>query len=149
MAEDPRIPGITLRNEEEVIFISKWHWVVFLRLRNILLLPLLWQFLRWKNNVDVLTNQRVIEQEGVISTSQKTIELSKIQNISCVIRGLLPRLMNIGLVHIETAGQRRGSDIYFSAVPKPQQLADQIQEAMVAAKKREMLDMARTLKGEA
>jgi len=148
MAEDPRIPGITLRNGEEVIFISKWHWVVFLRLRNILLLPLLWQFLRWKNNVDVLTNQRVIEQEGVISTRQRVIELSKIQNVSCAIRGLLRRLMNVGHIHIETAGQR-ASDIYFLEVPKPQQLADQIQEAITAAKKREMLDMARAIKGQA
>ena len=147
MAEDPRIPGIALRNGEEVIFISKWHWVVFLRLRNILVVPLLWQFLQWKNNVDVLTNQRVIEQYGVIGTSQRVIELSKIQNVSCGIRGLIPRLMNVGDIHIATAGAA-GSSIYFLAVPKPQQLADQIQEAMASAKKREMLDMARAIKGQ-
>lgn len=70
MPTDNRIPGINLHEGEEVVLIAKPHWVVFVRLVNILIIPLIWQFLSWKNTVYVLTTQRVIEQAGVISAGQ-------------------------------------------------------------------------------
>lgn len=143
MPVDSRIPGITLKEGEKVVFIARPHWCVFLRLINILIIPLIIQFLRWKNVVYVLTNKRVIKQYGLISKEQKNIELGKIQDIRTAIRGLSQRLMGVGVVVVETAG--RSSYIELLGVPKPPDLADQISRQMDEYKKEEQMEMAKAI----
>ncbi len=84
MPVDPRVPGIAMRPEEKVIFIAKPHWIIFVRLVNILILPLIWQFLGWKNVAYVLTNRRMIVQGGVISLAQRAVE--PLKNPRCDLR---------------------------------------------------------------
>lgn len=147
MPIDARLPGVTLRPEEKVIVIAKPHWIVFLRLVNILIVPFIWQFLKWKNEVYVLTNRRALEQYGVISTAQRNVDLSKIQDVSFQISGILGRILNVGIVHVETAGQ--ASNILMLGVPGPQKLCDLIQNQIALAKKEEMMEMARAMKNPA
>jgi len=147
MATDNRVPGIQLRADEEVVVIVKPHWVVFVRLANILIIPLIWQFLSWKNTVYVLTTQRVIEEAGVISASQVSVQLDKIQDAQFLSAGILGRIMGVGHVMVQTAGS--ASNINMQAIPQPRQICDRIQNEIAAAKKRDLMQMAQAMKTEA
>ena len=144
MPVDARIPGITLRPEEKVIFIAKPHWIIFVRFANLFILPLIWQFLAWKNQVFVLTSRRVIVQGGVISTAQRAVDLSKIQDVSAATIGILGRIMGVGYVTVETAGKSSAEGGF--AVPEPHKLCDLVQNQMALSKKEEMMEMARAMK---
>lgn len=144
MPIDARIPGITLRVEEEVVAIYKPHWVVFIRLVNIFILPLLLQFFRWKNELYVLTTQRVVEQYGVISTAQRSIELDKIQDVNFASSGILMRLLGVGIINVETGGS--SSRVEMSGIARPRNACDQIQNEMASAKKRAIMQMAQAMR---
>lgn len=146
MPVDPRVPGIAMRPEEKVIFIAKPHWIIFVRLVNILILPLIWQFLGWKNVAYVLTNRRMIVQGGVISLAQRAVDLSKIQDVTFGMSGILARILGVGYVYVETSGQ--SSRIEMLAIPSPQKLCDLIQNQMALIKKEEMMEMARAMKNQ-
>jgi uncharacterized membrane protein YdbT with pleckstrin-like domain len=143
MPVDSRIPGINLQEGETVVFIAKPHWAVFLRLINILIIPLIIQYLRWQNESYVLTNKRFIEQYGLISKEQKIVDLGKIQDISVSIRGIFQRLMGLGVVSIKTAGTFSSVDLL--GVPKPQDLADKISSQMDEFKKDEHMQLAKSI----
>jgi uncharacterized membrane protein YdbT with pleckstrin-like domain len=146
MPVDSRIPGITLRPEEKVVFIAKPHWVIFIRFINIFIFPLMLQFLGWKNVVYVLTNRRLIVQSGVISLAQRAVDLSKVQDVTSGVSGILARILGVGFVYVETAGQ--SSRVEMLAVPGPQRLCDLIQNQMALSKKEEMMELARTMKNQ-
>lgn len=153
MPVDPRIPGITLKQGESVVVIAKPHWIVFLSLGRIISyvvtigIALVWLILKWKNEVYVLTTERVIAQRGVISKAQQSVALDKIQDVQFAIKGILARLIGVGHVYVETAGS--ASNIEMLAIPKPQQIVDQIQNQISAHKKKELMEMAKAMKGEA
>lgn len=148
MPTDNRIPGINLHDGEEVVLIAKPSKIVFIRLANIFIIPLIWQFFSWKNTLYVLTTQRVIAQGGVISAGQNSLMLDKIQDANFVQIGLLGRIMGVGKVEVQTSGSASTIDIY--AIPKPRQMCDRIQSEIAAAKKREMMaqamEMAKAMK---
>lgn len=144
MPVDSRIPGITLKEGENVAFIARWHWIyVFLRLTNIFIIPLIVRVLKWKNVAYVLTNKRVIEQYGIISKDQRSVELGKIQDVNSGIRGIIQRLMGIGYITVETAGMSSNIEIY--GVPKARELADQIIGKMDDFKKEEQIELAKAI----
>ena len=144
MPVDPRIPGISLKEGEKVVFIARWHWIyVFLQLSNIFIIPLIVRILQWKNAVYVLTNKRVIEQSGVISKDQRSIELGKIQNVNSGTKGIIQRLTGIGYVHVETSG--RASDCWIWGAPKARELSDQIISKMDDFKKEEQIELAKAI----
>jgi uncharacterized membrane protein YdbT with pleckstrin-like domain len=148
MPSDNRIPGISLRADEEVVAIAKPHWIVLVSIADIFILPLLVKFLRWKNTVYVLTTQRIIAQEGVISAAQSSVQLDKIQDAKFVQIGILGRIMGVGTVEVQTGGSASTIDMY--AIPQPRQMCDRIQSEISAAKKREMManamEMAKAMK---
>ena len=144
MPVDSRIPGITLKEGEKVVFIARWHWIhVFLKLTNIFIIPLIIRFLKWKNEVYVLTDKRVIEQYGIISKDQRNIELGKIQDVHSSIKGIIERLVGLGWVYVETAGM--SSNIEMRGVPKAPDLADQIIRKMDDFKKQEQIELAKAI----
>lgn len=144
MPTDNRIPGISLRQDEEVVIIAKPHWIVLVSIADIFIIPLIWKFLSWKNTLYVLTTQRVIEQIGVVSSGQRSVQLDKIQDAQFVQMGIRGRIMGIGNVQIQTAGST--SNIDMIAIPQPRQMCDKIQNEIGAAKKREMMEMAKAMK---
>ena len=146
MPFDNRIPGISLRPDEQVVAIAKPHWIVMVGFADIFILPLIWRFLAWKNTVYVLTTQRVISQSGVISAGQRSVLLDKIQDANFGQSGILRRLIGVGTVEIQTAGS--DSTIYFGSIPQPRQMCDRIQNEIQAAKKREIMEMAKAMKAE-
>jgi len=152
MSVDSRIPGITLRPEEEVLSIVRPHWLIFVGIGQFLMyiltlgIAFLVTFLKWKNFLTVVTTHRVIHQEGVISKNQRSINLDKIQDCTFAISGLFNRIMGIGSIKIETAGSSASSNIVIPYIAKPQELSDLIQNEMHEFKKREMREMAKAMR---
>ena len=143
MASDPRIPGVQLKENEKVDMVLTWHGIVYFNLFHILIIPLIITFLKAKNALMAITNQRIIVQSGVINKDQTKIDLLKIQDISCGVKGLLCRIVGAGFVRIETAG--RSSAIVFFPVANYQAITDRIGELQDGAKKQEQMDMARSI----
>jgi len=67
-----------------------------------------WQWENWRNDVYVLTPERIIDihrQPLRLRTAQREGHLLNIQNVTYVVPGAMASLLNYGHVTIETAGQ--------------------------------------------
>lgn len=81
---------------------------VYLAAGFVLLIWAVWQAENWRNDVYVLTPDRVIDIKRLplrLRTSQREGHLLNIQNVTYEVPGLLASLLNYGHVAIETAGQ--------------------------------------------
>jgi hypothetical protein len=74
------------------------------------LLYFLWEFFAWHKREYILTDRRVVKQEGVLSVSSFDAPLDKINNVFHK-QSLLGRLMNYGEVGLETASEQ-GTTIF-------------------------------------
>lgn len=69
-------------------------------------------FITWTDyylDVLVLTNQRLMHatQRGLFSREVSTLQVTKIQDITIDIRGIIPTLLTFGDIHIQTAGEEK------------------------------------------
>ncbi len=76
----------------------------FLALYGIPLIYLIWSFLSWRRKEYILTDRRVVLQEGVLSVSSFDASLDKINNVYHN-QSFLGRLLNYGNVGLETASE--------------------------------------------
>ncbi len=143
MSNDQQIPGIKLKEGEKVEMTLKWHGIIYFNPINILIIPLIITWLKARNALMVITNQRIIRQEGLISKSQSKLDLMKIQDVNCEVHGLLSRIAGAGYVSVETAG--RSSFAPFGPVSNYQAVVDKISDLMDEAKKREQMEMAQSI----
>jgi membrane protein YdbS with pleckstrin-like domain len=83
-------------------------------------------FTRYYLNVWVLTNQRIvnIKQRGFFSREVSSLFLSRIQDVTTEVRGLLSSLLNIGNIKVQTAA----ADVEFvmHGIPYPERMRDLI-----------------------
>ncbi|GIV85059.1 MAG: hypothetical protein KatS3mg052_2066 [Candidatus Roseilinea sp.] len=74
----------------------------------ILLFWLVWQYEDWRNDLYMLTAERLIEYKrspfGLLGVSQRTASLANVQNVTAVTKGLVDNLFNVGDVVIRTGG---------------------------------------------
>ncbi|MGQ9553691.1 MAG: cyclic nucleotide-binding domain-containing protein [Anaerolineae bacterium] len=83
-------------------------WPAQASMAAIVLLWLWWQWENWRNDVYILTPDRIIDIERIplrLRSTRREGSLLNIQNVTYVIPGLLAGLLNYGNVTIETAGQ--------------------------------------------
>ena len=83
-------------------------WPAAAAMAAIVLLWLWWQWENWRNDVYILTPDRIVDIERVplrLHSTRREGSLLNIQNVTYVIPGLLAGLLNCGDVVIETAGQ--------------------------------------------
>ena len=78
---------------------------------------------RWHAHEYVLTDQRVILNEGVLSRFSRSIAVDRIQDLT-VYQGLWGRTWGFGDVELESAGREGGEWLHF--VPHPQQVRNAI-----------------------
>jgi uncharacterized membrane protein YdbT with pleckstrin-like domain len=64
-----------------------------------------WEYLAWRNREYILTNRRVVKQEGVFSVSSFDTPLDKINNVFHQ-QSLTGRLLKYGEVGLETASEQ-------------------------------------------
>lgn len=81
-------------------------------------------------DVWVITNQRIIdiEQRGLFSREIATMQLSKIQDITTDVSGLIPTMIGFGNVHVQTAGLER--EFVIKGVPQPHKVREALEQAL-------------------
>ncbi len=86
----------------------------------------------WRNDALILTDLRLIHVEQVLyfSQQQRDADLDKVQNVNSSVRGLLARLLDYGMLWIETSA--RGEDITFGPTHRPRAAAQEIQSRIQA-----------------
>ncbi|HEY4845250.1 MAG TPA: PH domain-containing protein [Candidatus Dormibacteraeota bacterium] len=77
----------------------------------------------WRAHEYVLTDQRVIINEGILSKFSRSIAIDRIQDLT-TFQGLWGRTWGFGDIELESAG-REGAEL-LSTVPHPQQLRNAI-----------------------
>lgn len=80
-------------------------------------------YLGWRAHEYVLTDQRVILNEGIVSKFSRSIAIDRIQDLT-TFQGLWGRTWGFGDIELESAG-REGAEL-LSTVPQPQQLRNAI-----------------------
>jgi len=86
----------------------------------------------WRAHEYVLTDQRVILNEGIVSKFSRSIAIDRIQDLT-TFQGLWGRTWGFGDIELETAG-REGAEL-LKTVPRPQQLRNAI-FAQIEARRR-------------
>lgn len=68
----------------------------------------------------IITNERIIdvEQIGFFNRSVSEFKISKVQNVTVEISGIIPTLLNYGNVKVETAGESSKNFVFYQ-IPNP------------------------------
>jgi hypothetical protein len=96
------INGITLTLLIGLYVYTQQIWL--LALYGIPIIYLIWSFLTWRRKEYIITDRRVVLQEGVLSVSSFDASLDKINNVYHN-QNFLGRLLNYGNVGLETASE--------------------------------------------
>ncbi len=97
-----------------ISYFSKRIWLMALFI--IPLIYLLGEFLAWRKREYILTDRRVVKQEGVFSVSSFDAPLDKINNVFHQ-QNLMGRLLKYGNVGLETASEQGTTTFDFLARP--------------------------------
>lgn len=88
----------------------------FLAIQIIPLFYLLWEWLKWRGREYILTDHRVVRQEGVFTLSSFDASLDKINNVYHQ-QSFMGRLLKYGDVGLETASEQGTSVFAFLSHP--------------------------------
>ena len=97
-----------------IAYASQIYWL--LALFVIPLIYLLWEYLEWHSREYVLTDRRVVRQEGVFSISSLDAPLDKINNVFHQ-QTFMGRLFKYGEVGLETASEQGTTRFDFLSHP--------------------------------
>lgn len=80
-------------------------------------------------DVWILTDKRVItvEQNGIFSRTISEFELSKIQDVTVEVRGIIPTMLDYGDLKVSTASEREG--FVFRQIGRPNEVKDMLSRA--------------------
>lgn len=159
-----------LKNNEKILFKTQHHWVVlvnpflislivfglFILLYSVISNASLWiivigflsfsyfgyQYIERRFNIWVVTNLRILDEQGVFSISAKESPLEKINNVTYH-QSLTGRMLGFGDIEIQTAAEM-GATTY-RKIAKPNELKDAITTAQEEYKHNSMLSQAQKL----
>jgi len=101
-----------------------WDYWLFILFYGALWLHIMWVAFAifWTNyylDIILITNKRVvdIEQFGLFARDVVDLRLDSIQDIKVEVMGIIPSLLKMGDLHIQTAGQSK--EIVFKGIPDP------------------------------
>jgi len=100
----------------------------------VLLLDLVVEFVRWQTTRFAITDQRVAYQSGVVRRRGVSIPLNRVNNVNFD-QSLIARLLNNGIVTIESAGET--GDSVFENIPDPEKVRTLIFEQVEADEQRD------------
>lgn len=110
------VPGILEEPISTYVALIKNIYVTFL----ILGLLIIWTL--YYTNIQVITNERIVDitQDSLFSHVISELYLTKIEDVTGEIDGVLPTAFNFGNVYVQTAGARERFE--FTNVPQPQRI---------------------------
>lgn len=160
----------TLKANEKIIFKTQHHWVVLIQPFVISLIiygfiillyalvkdmtiwiPILglssflyfgFKYLERQYDIWVVTNLRIIDEQGLFSITAKESPLEKINNVTYH-QSLTGRMFKFGDIEIQTAAEM-GATTYYK-IARPNQLKDAITTAQEEYKQNSMLNQAQKL----
>ena len=159
-----------LKNNEQILFKTQHHWIVlvypfiislvifglFILLYSLISNASFWiiiigllsfgyfgyQYLERRFDIWVVTNLRILDEQGVFSISAKESPLEKINNVTYH-QSLMGRMLGFGDIEIQTAAEM-GATTY-RKIAKPNELKDAITTAQEEYKQNSMLSQAQKL----
>ena len=110
-----------------------------------ILLFYLSEFTDYYLDIDIITNDRIIDinQKGLFGRSVSELDLTRIQDVKSVIKGIIPTILSYGTVTVETAATEE--NFVFDQVPNPHFVRQRIIEMAALDRKKE----ARAIMGDA
>lgn len=83
-------------------------------------------FTRYYLNAWVLTNQRIVDikQRGYFSREVSSVLLTRVQDVTTDVSGVLPSLLGIGDITVQSAGAV--DEFRMNGIPRPEQMRDLI-----------------------
>ncbi len=100
-------------------------------LNTFLLFLWLYSFLIWVDyyfDVWIITNERIvnIEQKGFFSREVSELQFSRIQDVTSVVDGFIPTMLNFGDVYVQTAAEEKR--FVFRQIPDPYTIKDMVMQ---------------------
>lgn len=100
-------------------------------LNTFLLFLWLYSFLIWVDyyfDVWVITNERIvnIEQKGFFNREISELQFSRIQDVTSVVDGFIPTMLNFGDVYVQTAAEEKR--FVFRQIPDPYTIKDMVMQ---------------------
>ncbi len=112
-----------LIKDENVVYETKYHWVIFFTLKSIFTLTIYAWMKRWLSEF-VITNRRIVIKEGFIARRTFEMNLSKIETVN-VDQTVLGRIFNFGSITIIGTG---GTSETFHNIAQPLTYRQKFQE---------------------
>jgi membrane protein YdbS with pleckstrin-like domain len=100
-------------------------WTIVVVAAVLVLATFVLPFLRWRTTVFVVTTQRVITRQGILTKSGRDIPHSRINDVGFS-HGLLDRLLRCGTLTVESAGER--GQVVLSDIPDVEQVHKRLYE---------------------
>ena len=100
----------------------------------VLILDLIYEFIQWQTTRFAITDQRVAYQSGIFRRRGVSIPLNRVNNVNFN-QSLIARILNNGVVTIESAGQT--GDSVFENIPDPEHVRTVIFEQVEADEQRD------------
>ena len=98
----------------------------------------IYSFLMWYYNVNIITDRRVIDIDfkSIFSHTSSEARLEKIEDVTSQQSESFTNILDIGTVHIQTAGTN--AFIEFDNIPKPREVQDILSDLLELANKGEI-----------
>lgn len=111
---------------------------LFISCFTISLTVIMFAFLRWFYNVNIITDERVIDIDftSIVSHSVAEARLERIEDVTHKQFGALGSMFDIGTVYIQTAGAT--AEIEFDNVPRPREVQDILYDLLESKEKGEI-----------
>jgi uncharacterized membrane protein YdbT with pleckstrin-like domain len=113
--------------------LSSWPGIVLTVVIGFgLLFWFVWQYENWRNDLYILTPDRLVDYKrtpfGLLGTTQRTANLSTVQNVTATTKGFIDTLFNMGDVAIRTGGVE--NELLFARVWNPRMVQSEIVKAL-------------------
>ncbi len=100
-------------------------------LNTFLLFLWLYSFLIWVDyyfDVWIITSERIvnIEQKGLFNREVSELQFSRIQDVTSVVDGFIPTILNFGDVYVQTAAEEER--FVFRQIPDPYTIKDMVMQ---------------------
>ena len=111
---------------------------LFLSCLTISITMIIYAFVRWFYNVNIITDRRVIDLDftSVVSHTLSEARLDKIEDVTHKQLGAIGSIFDIGTVYIQTAGAT--AEIEFGNIPRPRDVQDILYDLLESKQKGEI-----------
>lgn len=131
----PLLLTLAIPQLSENISLCVSFWIISLLISFSILV---YSFVRWFYNVNIITDQRVIDLDftSALSHTSSEARLERIEDVTHKQIGILSSIFDIGTVYIQTAGAK--AEIEFNNIPRPGEVQDILYDLLESKQKGEI-----------